>query len=96
MAAKQGAVSTGNLPFRTPDVTPPRFPNKTFRITNYGAVGEWHTKNTEAFARAIKACVDAGGGRVVVPAGLWLTGPIELKSNLNLHLEQGVVVIRAP
>ena len=41
------------------------------------------------------ACVNAGGGRVIVPAGLWLTGPIELKSNLNLYLEQGAVVIRA-
>jgi len=53
-------------------------------------MGDEHTKNTEAFARAIKACVDAGGGPVIVPAELWLTGPIELKSNLNLHLEQKV------
>jgi polygalacturonase len=59
------------------------------------AVGDGHTKNTEAFAGAIQACVDAGGKRVVVSAGLRFTGPIELKSSLNLYLEQGAVVIRA-
>ncbi|MBA7691602.1 Exo-poly-alpha-D-galacturonosidase [subsurface metagenome] len=63
--------------------------------TNYASVGDGHTKNTEAFAGAIKACADARGGRVVVPAGIWLTGPIQLKSNINLHLEEGAVVIRA-
>jgi polygalacturonase len=91
--AKQGAIATSDLPFRVPDIKEPKFPNKTFRITDFGAVGDGHTKNTEAFAMAIKACADARGGRVIVPAGLWLTGPIQLKSNLNLHLEKGAVVL---
>ena len=91
--AKQSATATTDLPFRVPDITEPKFPNKTFRITGYGAIGDGHTKNTEAFAKAIKACADAGGGCVIVPAGLWLTGPIQLKSNLNLHVEKGAVVL---
>jgi len=53
--------------------------------TNYASVGDGHTKNTEAFAGAIKACVDDRGGCVIVPAGIWLTGPIQLKSNLHLE-----------
>jgi polygalacturonase len=93
MAARQSTLTTSDLPFVVPDVKEPKFPDNTFRITDFGAVGDGHTKNTDAFAKAIKACVDAGGGRVLVPAGIWLTGPIQLKSNLNLHLEEGAVVL---
>ncbi|MGD0785849.1 MAG: glycoside hydrolase family 28 protein [Sedimentisphaerales bacterium] len=95
MNAKQN-LATGSLPFVTPDIKEPKFPNKTFLVTDFGAVDDGRTKNTEAFARAIKACADAGGGTVLVPAGLWLTGPIGLKSNLNLHLEKGAVVLFSP
>ncbi|MCX5633082.1 MAG: glycoside hydrolase family 28 protein [Phycisphaerae bacterium] len=94
--AKQITTAAADLPFCVPDIKEPKFPNKTFRITDYGAVGDGHTKNTQAFAKAINACADAGGGRVIVPAGLWLTGSIQLKSNLNLHLEQGAVVLFSP
>lgn len=90
------ATSATDLPFRVPDVKAPQFPNNTFYITSYGAVGDGQTKNTGAFAKAINACADAGGGRVVVPAGIWLTGPIQLKSNINLHLEEGTVVLFSP
>src|SRR5262249_43310644 len=51
------------------------------------------TKNTQAFARATAACVNSGGGRVLVPPGIWLTGPIELKSNLDLHLAAGATIL---
>jgi len=81
-----------DLPFEMPVIKTPQFPGRTFVITDYGAVGDGHTKNTKAFAEAIKACVKAGGGRVLVPAGVWLTGAIELRSNLNLHFEQGAVI----
>ncbi len=84
------------LPFIVPKIKEPKFPNNTFNITDYGAVGDGHTKNTDAFAKATKACAEAGGGKVIVPAGLWLTGPIQLKSNLNLHVEQGAVVLFSP
>ncbi len=90
---KQNTAAVTDLPFVVPDIKEPKFPDKTFRITDYGAIGDGHTKNTQAFARTIKACTDAGGGTVLVPAGLWLTGPIQLKSNLNLHLEKGAVIL---
>lgn len=83
-------------PFKMPAVTEPAFADNTFCITAYGAIGDGATLNTEAFAGAIKACVQAGGGKVVVPPGLWLTGPIQLQSNVNLHVERGAVVLFTP
>jgi len=68
------------------------YPNNDFYITDYGAVEEDAALNTKAIAAAIEACNSAGGGRVVIPAGIWLTGPIHFKSNVNLHLSEGVVV----
>ncbi len=92
-AGKGHSAILADLPFEMPEVTEPQFPDRTFSITDYGAVGDGHTKNTKAFADAIDVCAQAGGGRVVVPAGVWLTGAIELKSNLNMHLEQGAVIM---
>lgn len=80
------------LPFQMPDVQAPKFPDRRFNIADYGAVGDGIAKNTEAFAKAIAACSDAGGGVVVVPAGVWLTGPITLKSNVNLRLDTGAII----
>lgn len=71
----------------------PVFKNKDYSILDYGAKGDGVTKNTEAFKKAIDACNAAGGGRVVVPAGNFLTGPIYLKSNVNLHLKDTASVI---
>lgn len=68
------------------------FPDKDFPITRYGAVKGGETLNTKAIARAVDACSRAGGGRVVVPPGEWLTGPIHFKDNVNLHLEEGAVL----
>ena len=79
-------------PFQMPLLERPTFPDQTFRITDYGAVGEGLTKNTEAFRKAIVACSQAGGGRVLVPPGKWLTGAIHLSSNVNLHLEDGAEI----
>lgn len=78
-----------NLPFKMSALSVPKFPNKVFNIKQFGAVGDGMTVNTEAFAKTIEACSKAGGGKVVVPAGMWLTGPIHFKSNINLHLEIG-------
>jgi len=75
-------------PFDMPIVKEPVFAERTFNIKDYGAVGDGKTKNTEAFAKAIDACFKAGGGRVLVPEGLWYTGPIHLKSFVDLHLSQ--------
>ena len=75
------------------EVILPEFKAADYVITSYGAVGDGRTKNTAAFAKAIADCNEKGGGRVVVPAGMWLTGPIELKSNVDLHLEKGAVIM---
>src|SRR5437899_6587251 len=61
-------------------IKPPAFPSRTFDVTRYGAVGDNVKDNTDAFKSAIAACTNAGGGRVVVPAGEFVTGAIELKS----------------
>lgn len=73
-------------------IRPPVFPDRTFSIVDFGAASDGRTDCTEAIARAIEACVKAGGGRVVVPAGEYVTGPIHLKSNVELHLEGGATL----
>jgi polygalacturonase len=70
-------------------IKPPVFLKRDFQVTRYGAVGDGKTDCTSSFAKAIDACNQAGGGRVVVPAGDFLTGPIHLKSNVNLHVSSG-------
>lgn len=87
------SIVVENLPFAMPKITVPQFPSKTFLITDFGAVGDGQTKNTQAIAKTIDACAKAGGGSVVIPAGFWMTGPIVLKSNINLHLEQGAIIV---
>src|SRR6266545_4994980 len=57
-------------------IKPPVFPQRDFHVTRFGAVGDGKTDCTDAFRRAIAACSKAGGGRVVVPSGKFLTGPI--------------------
>ncbi|WP_310586696.1 glycoside hydrolase family 28 protein [Telluribacter sp. SYSU D00476] len=64
----------------------PEFRKKDYPITQFGAVGDGATDCTDAFRKAIEACHREGGGRVVVPAGNFYTGPIHLKSNVNLHV----------
>ncbi|MFC4113345.1 glycoside hydrolase family 28 protein [Nonomuraea zeae] len=73
-------------------IKPPRFPRRTFPVTGHGAVGDGTTKCTDAFAQAIAACAAAGGGRVLVPAGTYLTGAIHLADNVELHLEAGAAI----
>jgi polygalacturonase len=73
-------------------IKPPKFRKKDFLITKYGARAGAQNDSTEAFRRAIEACNRAGGGRVVVPAGEFLTGAIHLKSNVNLHVSKGATV----
>jgi polygalacturonase len=70
----------------------PHFPKRDFTITDYGAVADNKSDCTDAFRRAITAAHDAGGGRVVVPPGSFMTGPIHLKSNVNLYLSDGAIV----
>ena len=82
-----------DAPFDMPVLTVPVFADRSFDITNYGAVADAKTMNTRAFAKAIAACSQTGGGTVIVPAGKWLTGPIHFKSNVNLHITEGAEVL---
>ncbi|MGD9931592.1 MAG: glycoside hydrolase family 28 protein [Mangrovibacterium sp.] len=91
-APQEKAVATQQLPFDMPEVIIPTFRADTFNLADYGAVGDGSVLSTGAFASAIKACSAAGGGVVLVPSGLWLTGPITLKSNVNLHLQNGALI----
>src|SRR5262249_40371913 len=70
----------------------PTFPDREFKITDYGAVADGKTDNTEAIRKAIAACNAAGGGRVVVTPGVFLTGAIRLKSKVNLHVMEGATL----
>ena len=94
------AIAETNTAFETeaawmtnfPNVEVPKFIDSHYDIRDYGAVEGGFTSNTEAINNAVKAASAAGGGRVVIPAGLWLTGPVRLLSNVDLHTECGALV----
>lgn len=71
----------------------PKIPEQEYNIESFGAVNGGVKSNTAAINLAITTASEAGGGNVIIPAGVWLTGPIELKSNINLHLENGAVLL---
>jgi len=73
----------------------PIIPHRQFNVTDYGGIGDGNTLNTVAFTKAIEAIAQAGGGQLIVPPGVFVTGPFKLCSNLDLHLEQGAI-IKAP
>ncbi|MCW3785595.1 glycoside hydrolase family 28 protein [Plebeiibacterium sediminum] len=79
--------------FEMPKVKEPVFQDYSVSIEKYNAVNDGKTLNTKAFADAIADVANNGGGKVVVPRGIWLTGPIVLKSNINLHLEDGALIL---
>lgn len=79
--------------FDMPRVPEPQFPDYSVNITDFGAEAGGLTKNTKAIADAISDAHDNGGGKVVIPRGIWLTGPIEFKSNINLYLEAGALLL---
>lgn len=88
----------GQVPAILARIKPPIFPSRDFDVSRYGAVGDGAKDCTDALEKAISACSQAGGGRVVVPAGLFMTGPVRLKSNVDLHIAKGATVrfIRDP
>lgn len=71
----------------------PVIPDYWVTLTDFGGIGDGLCSNTQAFASGIAALSEAGGGHLLVPAGIWLTGPIELKSGIDLHLEEGALVL---
>jgi polygalacturonase len=76
-----------------PTVVQPVFRKDTFNILRYGAVADGITLNTKSINNAIAACSKKGGGVVLIPGGLWLTGPVEMKSGVNLHLLRDAILL---
>ncbi|HLX71407.1 MAG TPA: glycoside hydrolase family 28 protein, partial [Verrucomicrobiae bacterium] len=74
-----------------PKVAAARIPKRTVSLGDFGT-GDGASLNTAAFEKAITALSEKGGGRLVVPPGIWLTGPIRLRSKIDLHLERGAVI----
>ena len=82
-----------DLPITLQQVERPTLPAKKLSLTDFGAVGDGKTLNTEAFDLAISALAKAGGGTLVIPQGIYLTGPIVLKDNICLNLERNAVIM---
>lgn len=87
-----GEVHFENIEFEMPNIPEPVIPNNEVNIKDFGAVSGGAILNTQAFADAIEAVSKLGGGKVIIPPGLWLTGPIVLKSNLEIHAELGALI----
>ncbi len=94
-AAQEETMETiyEGIEFEMPRVKETSFPDYSKNIRDFGAESGGMVKNTEAIKKAIDDVNAKGGGKVVIPRGLWLTGPIILKSNVNLHLEAGALSV---
>lgn len=82
-----------DLPFEMARISRPVIPAMEVSIADFGGAGDGVTLNTDAFAEAIGLLSEYGGGRLVVPAGVWLTGPITLKDNIELHICPDAVLL---
>jgi polygalacturonase len=89
------AITNGYAQFKgkLPVIISPKFKKDTLNIAKLGAVPDGSTLNTVTINKAIDAISKKGGGVVLVPPGLWLTGPVVLKSNVNLHLATGATLL---
>jgi polygalacturonase len=86
-------IASAQLGKKLPVVIAPKFKKDTLSIKKYGAIADGYTLNTKSINAAIDALTKKGGGVVLVPSGLWLTGPIVLKNNINLHLAAGATLL---
>src|SRR5882724_5502647 len=75
----------------SPHPVAPRIPVNSVSLADFGK-GDGQTLNTEAFEKAFAALAERGGGRLIVPPGIWLTGPVHFRSHTDLHLERGALV----
>lgn len=82
-----------DLPFDMKKVERPQIPPREVDIRDFGGVGDGVTLNSDAFAKAVAALSELGGGRLVVPTGVWLTGPITLVDNIDLHVRPDAVLL---
>lgn len=81
------------IEFEMKRIEKPDIPDYTVSLTDFGAVSGGQVLNTNAFADAIAAVTKKGGGKVIIPSGIWLTGPIILESRLELHAEDGALIL---
>jgi parallel beta-helix repeat protein len=79
-----------------PMTQPPAHPVGEYNITNYGAIGDGTTLNTKAIQNTVDSCAINGGGKIIIPPGKFVTGSVRLRSNINLYLEAGAVLIGSP
>ena len=82
-----------NLPVQMSQPTLPTFPDNQVSILECGGKGDALTMNTQAFVKAISKLNKMGGGHLNVPAGVYLTGLISLKDNIDLHLEKNAIIV---
>lgn len=85
-----------NLPVKMAQVSRPQIPANELNIKEVGGVGDGVTLNTEAFSKGISKLNKMGGGRLVVPQGVWLTGPIVFKDNIELYLDKNAIIYFSP
>src|SRR5471030_1838010 len=95
LGLKQATAQTKYSWSNLPKAAVPTFKKDTFNIVKYGATPDGITLNTKSINAAIIDCSAKGGGVVVIPQGLWLSGPIVLKSNVNLHIDRAGMVLFA-
>ena len=95
MAQKNYDDFLSQVPFGLKHISTPDIPDYTVRLTDFGAVGDGQTLCTKAFEKAMEQLKQRGGGHLVVPAGIWHTGPIVMVSNVDLHLNMGAVILFA-
>ena len=84
------------LPVEVARVEVPDIPSNEVSVADFGGVGDGVTLCTEAFRRAMARLTEMGGGRLVVPVGVWITGPIELMDNTELYVERGAMIYFSP
>lgn len=85
-----------NLAFDMPKVQVPQFPKNQVNLIDLGGKPDGITLNTAVFEKAMKTLSDKGGGTLIVPKGVWFTGPIVFRSNINMYLEKGALILFSP
>ena len=92
LGATNEAPGWNSVPAILARIKAPEFPARDFPITDFGAKADGATDCTDAIAKAVAACHAAGGGRVVVAGGAFLTGAVRLLSNVDLHIAAGATL----
>lgn len=96
ISARDYSNSYHGLPFNAEAPALPEIPGLTVSISDFGGKGDGITLNTDGFSKAIAHLVANGGGHLVVPEGVWVTGPIVMQSNIDLHISKNAIVLFSP